>query len=406
MAYEPDPEFQKLFEIYTANETSIGARLNKHLGKLSSNDPLLVVTGSDMVIFPGGGRPALIESFRLSTRGFIELTAISHLGVAVPYLVRLKELGFPGWREEARRLMDQLGKVKAVNTLAYWRDKVAVAAWRGLEQKITDLVDYSCDVTLDFLERGLSEDVVGLRFNEPARLSFPFMRQHFLDCDDPDELPVSMNDMMAATFALVFLDTGHRVIDWLGRQNINWRRMMVVISGRAGRPTAALTWQTNSMCHLLWKASGEVLSPDRLYIAPHAPALELSQLTTPENSALVEAQFRQIWFSTRATVEMGRLMFEGYPAFQAATDAAPVVDPDTSVLTELPRVRSADDRRAIITRLRFVMEDPGQQLANAGAQFIVDQLCANGNRPEQVVVPGFSNVTYPTRTAAPQEVSP
>jgi hypothetical protein len=31
------------------------------------------------------------------------------------------------------------------------------------------------------------------------------------------------------------------------------------------------------------------------------------------------------------------------------------------------------------------------------AHFIIDQLCEHGNKPAQVVIPGFSNVTYPPR---------
>ena len=385
MAYTPDPDFQALYAAYTSDPDSIGAHLNGHYGALSVGDPLLVTTGSDLVIFPGGGRPPLRQSFRLSTRGFFEITGVSHLGVAVPYLIQLRDLGFPGWEADARKLIAQAARVRGANTVAYWRETVAVEAWAGLEHKITDLVDYACALTIAFLERGLAD---------PSRLTHEFARAHFLDAVDPDEVPVPMNDMMAATFALNFLDTAFRVIRWLRSEPIDWDRMMVVISGRAGRPTAGVTWQTNSMCHLLFQASGQRLDPERLMIAPHAPALVLADLDGPD-APMVEAGFRKIWFSSRATVEMGRIMYADYPAFRRSIEAAPVVDPDTASVSEIPTVRSAEDRRAIITRLRFVMEDPAQQLANAGAQFIVDQLCANGNRPADVVVPGFTDTVYP-----------
>jgi hypothetical protein len=52
-----------------------------------------------------------------------------------------------------------------------------------------------------------------------------------------------------------------------------------------------------------------------------------------------------------------------------------------------------------MTRLRFVMEDPAQQLANSVAPYIVDQLCDNDNRPADVIVAGFTNVTYPRRVS-------
>ena len=68
------------------------------------------------------------------------------------------------------------------------------------------------------------------------------------------------------------------------------------------------------------------------------------------------------------------------------------------MLGELPKVKSPEDRRAFITLLRFVMEDPRQQLANASAHYITDQLTEHGNRPEKVIVPGFTNTIYPRLT--------
>jgi hypothetical protein len=390
MTYSPRSEFRDLYSIFTSDPDSIGAHLNDIRARHSADDPLLVTTGSDLVIFPGAGRPPSAQSFRRSTRGFVELTAISHLGVALPYLVRMRELGDPAWEGDANRLIDRIVKVQAVNDEAYWRDNVAVTAWAGMERKISDLVDYSCGVTLDFLRLGMRDQ---------ARLSFDNLRKNFLDPVDSAEVPVPMNDMMAGTFGLVLLDSSHRIIAWLADQDIDWKRLMIIISGRAGRATAGLTWQTNSMCHLLWQASGHRLMPERLYIAPHAPSLVLEDLRDEVSCAELEARFRAIWFSSRVTVELGRMMYEGYPAFRQVIADAPVVDANTCSLAEMPIVQSQDDRRAIMTRLRFVMEDPAQQLANATAQYIIDQLCACDNQAGEVIVPGFTNMTYPRRSA-------
>ena len=390
MTYSPRAEFRDLYSIFTSDADSIGAHLNDIRARHSAEDPLLVTTGNDIIIFPGSGRAPSAQSFRKSTRGFVELTAVSHLGVAVPYIIRMRELGEPAWEGDANRLIDRVAKVRAVNDEAYWRDTVAVSAWAGMERKIADLVDYSCAVTLEFLRQGLRDQ---------RRLSFDYLRRNFLDPVDSPDVPVPMNDMMAGTFGLVLLDSSHRIIGWLADQDIDWKRLMIIISGRAGRVTAGLTWQTNSMCHLLWQASEHRLVPERLYIAPHAPALVLEDLRDAGSCAELEAQFRAIWFSSRVTVELGRMMYEGYPAFRQVIAAAPVIDANTRSLGEMPNVQSQDDRRAIMTRLRFVMEDPAQQLANATAQYIIDQLCACGNRPEKVIVPGFTNMTYPRRSA-------
>jgi hypothetical protein len=90
-------------------------------------------------------------------------------------------------------------------------------------------------------------------------------------------------------------------------------------------------------------------------------------------------------------------MFEGYPAFAKSIEEPPVIEPTTRFLRAMPRLRSPDDRMTAITRLRFVMEDPTQLLSNSVAHFVIDQLSEHDNRPEDVVIPGFSNVVYPSR---------
>jgi hypothetical protein len=204
--------------------------------------------------------------------------------------------------------------------------------------------------------------------------------------------------MMVATFALAFLDIGHRMIRWMREHVTDWGRLMVMLSGRSGRATAGLTWASNNMCHLLWKASDERLLPERVYIAPHAPSFVLADMHDDEQLRKLNTEFRQIWTSTRATVELAGGMFEGFPAFEATVRPAPTVDAaGKMIIHEMPPLRSPDDRFTAITRLRMVMEDPRQLLANSVASYIIDQLSEHGNRPAEVFIPGFTNVAYPAR---------
>jgi hypothetical protein len=177
------------------------------------------------------------------------------------------------------------------------------------------------------------------------------------------------------------------MIRWMREHVTGWQRLLVMLSGRSGRATAGLTWASNNMCHLLWKASDGRLLPERVYIAPHAPSFVLADMHDEEQLRKLNAEFRQIWTSTRATVELARSMFEGFPAFE-------------TMVHEMPPLRSPDDRFTAITRLRLVMEDPGQLLANSVASYIIDQLSEHGNRPAEVFIPGFTNVAYPGRQTA------
>jgi hypothetical protein len=113
----------------------------------------------------------------------------------------------------------------------------------------------------------------------------------------------------------------------------------------------------------------------------------------------LDVEFRELWTNTRASVELARSMFYGYPAFQSNMDRAPNVDV-AGVLGEMPPLRSPDDRFTAITRLRLVMEDPRQLLANSVASYVIDQLCESDNRPPDVIIPGFTNVAYPKRQLA------
>ena len=383
--YTPRPSFRSLYDAYTGPD-SIGLHLTRHMVELTRHDPLLVVTGSDYVLFPGSGQRPIVEGFRNSTRGFVELTAISHLGPAVAWIFRLRELGYAGWRADAERLIERTVRVREFNTEAYWTDEVAVEAWRGYESKIVDLVDYSCDVTLAFLSGCLADE---------SRMNFEHLRDAFLDPVGSPEVPVPINDMMVATFALTFLDIGHRIIRWLRLGNLDWTKMMVLVSGRAGRPTAGLTWATNSSCHLLWRASLGQLPVGNLHIAAHGPSFSAADAGDAARMTELEGQFRDIFLHLRANIDLAGRMFEGYPAFRRSIEEPPVIEAATKALHAMPKLRSPDDRQTAITRLRFVMEDPTQQLANSVAHFVIDQLCEHDNRAEAVVIPGFTNMTYP-----------
>jgi hypothetical protein len=387
MAYAPHDDFRSLYDAYTG-PGSTAQHLTKHMVRLTGGDPLLVVTGADFVIFPGGGRAPIVESFRHSTRGFVELTAVSHLAPSIAWAFRLRELGYAHWRDDAKRIIDRSDRVRSVNDAHYWEKTVAVEAYRGYESKIADMVDYTCRVSSRFMKTCLADE--GL-------MNFEYLRRNFLDPIDSAAVPVPLNDVMVATFTLTFLDIAHRMIRWLRSQNFNWRTLMVLLSGKSGRPSAGLTWQTNNNCHLLWRASEERISAENVQITPHGPSLTLSDLHDPARIAEIEAQVREVFLQLRANTDLAEVMFEGYPAFAKYIEESPVIEPTTKSLHAMPRLRSPDDRFTAITRLRLVMEDPTQLLSNSVAHFVIDQLCEHNNQPELVVIPGFSKVSYPTR---------
>jgi len=383
------PELLRLFETYTATADSIGARLSELTAAATANDPLVVATTSDIVLFPGGGRAPEIQGFRKSTRGFKELAGISHHGPAVASLLKMRELDPDGtlWRSESERLIAATRAARAANSVALWRERIAVGAWQGREERIAKLVNYSCELTERYLARAL---------REPATFTAHDLRTHYLEAKgDAVGATVPMNAVMIATFFLVGMDISHRIIGWFDRHAIDWTRAMAVIVGRQGRPTAGVTWASNSVCATLRAASRHRLPLERLYIAPHAPSFEVAQLPDLAAVRAFEAPMRQLWCRTRTVSELGPLMYEGYPRFEAGAAARPVIDAHTAAVGEMPAIAGPDDWLALNTRLRVVLEDPRQLLSGCVTDYAAAQLIAHDNHPARVTVPGLDGAEYP-----------
>ncbi len=387
MAFVPSPEFEQLFKLYTSDPDSVGSHLTRTAEHAGAAGELVVTSGTDVAVFPGRGRPPAVESFRLDTRGFVELAAISHLGPAVAALARMRELDPAGspWRADARRLLDQLRTVQAANTLELWRDKIAVAAWADHVPKLVDLVDYACTVTSNYLRSALADE---------ACLTFERLRASYLEATEPGAPPIPFNHVMIATFCLTALDIGHRMIVWLRGSALHWERLMVLVTGQSGRATAGLTWSSNNMCHLLARAGEGRLPAERVYIVPWAPDLMPASSGGRERWNRLEEEYRTLWFNTRANVELAGRMFAGYPRYRFVQPRGPVIDRTTEAVSELPRVSSAQDMFALVSRLRFVLEDPRQLISNCVADYVIDQLCEHDCRPELVEIPGFTGVAY------------
>ncbi|QBR03664.1 DUF5624 domain-containing protein [Paraburkholderia pallida] len=386
MNYQPDPAFAGLFRAFTSDPQSIGGHLSVQMAELTARDPIIVSTGSDIVLFPGDGAAPKIESFRKSTRGFIELTAVSHLPLALAYLARMRELaGNDGaeaqWRTDAQRLLGHVQKTREANSLQLWREYVNVASFAGYEQKIVNLVDYTCGASLNMLERALQD---------PTQLSFDVLNAQFFAPRAGDGGSVPMNDVMFATFGLAYLDIVYRIGNWLREQRLDWSRAMALVSGQAGRPTAGVTWASNNMCYLLWRTSERVLLPERVLVAPHAPSFSVAQLPDEAGLAKLERNYRLLWLNTRASIDVARELFPDHAGYR--------FEPQTA--DGMPPITDLSDRTATTARLRRIMEDPAQLLSNCVADYIVDKLHANGNDPTRVPIPGFTDVEYPPKGSA------
>ena len=389
------PELVELFTTYTASPDSIGAHLAQAAVRETERDPLLVVTGTDVALYRGGGTPPVIEPYRLASRGFKELAGISHLGPALASLARLRELGVEGaadragWPADAARLLSVTKAARAANSPSLWRDQIAVRAFAGREELIAAMVDYSCVLTEGFLRRAL---------DDPGYLTMAAVRRDYLEGPAAGGvLPVPFNKVMIATFYLTGMDIAHRLIAWFDGAGIDWERALVIFAGQAGRPTAGVTEESHSIAGVVRAVSRGRLAAERMFIAPHAPVFppyNPAERDTSPATAL-EPGYRRLWAALRATSDLAGGMFEGYPRFAAPSADQPVIGPGTASVPAKPALKAADDWFALVTRLRVVMEDPRQLLSGAVTDYVSSELVRHANDPAAVTVPGLDGEPYP-----------
>jgi Domain of unknown function (DUF5624) len=389
------PELVDLFTTYTAGQNSIGAHLAQATAEQAGRDPLLVVTGTDLALYPGGGAAPVIEPYRLTSRGFKELAAISHLGPALATLARLREMAGrgdgeeAGWRADAARLLDATKQARAASSTRLWRDQIAVRAFAGREERIAAMVDYSCQLTERFLQHVL---------DDPGYLTMTAVRRDYLEGPARGaDLPVPFNKVMIATFYLTGMDIAHRLISWLDAVGINWERAMVIFAGQAGRPTAGVTQESHSIAGVVRAVSRGRLAAERVFIAPHAPVFPPYNPAEHDSSAAqdLEADYRRLWAGLRATAELAGGMFEDYPRFTAPAAEPATIGSGTASVTAKPALKGPGDWFALVTRLRVVMEDPAQLLSGAVTDYASSELVAHANDPSAVTVPGLDGEPYP-----------
>ncbi len=382
------PELIALYEGYTGGGGTIGSDLTQLAVEAVKDVPLLVTTSTDMALYPGNGKAPLLLPFRLSTQGFKELAGISHLGPAVATLIEMKSRfnATDMWRKGAEDLRRRLSAAKEANSAELWRDKISVRAYQGREAAIAAMIDYSCGLTQRLLDAVLLDE---------EKLESSYVRREYLEGKGQElHAVIPFNAVMIATFFLVGMDIAFRTIEWLKSHKLDWSQTMVIVAGQQGRPTAGVTWTSNSIAQIILSASGHTLPLDRLYIAPHAPTFKTEGADDLQPVRDVEGQLRKLWAYTRAIHDLGEVMFKGFPAFDPACVLVPKLTPDTKALGEMPAIHDAKDMTAMTTRLRLVLEDPRQLLSGCVTDFAAEQLSANGNDPRRVVVPGLDGYEY------------
>ena len=389
------PEFLDLFTVYTASAASLGTDLAHSSMTKTTQYPLLAATSSSLLFFPGGGGEPSSINFRLANRGFKELAAVAHYGPALASLVQMYEANTEDhmWRKHAQKLLEATEKTKAANTVELWREKIRVDAYRGREGAIVAMIDYTCNLTIKYLQHVLEE---------PTKLTPEFLRVEYLEARGSVlGATVPVNVIMIATFFLVGLDTAYKMNLWLRDKDVDWRKAMVLVVGRQGRETAGVTIATNAVAQIIFQNSNFQLPPERLYIAPHGPNFVIENNSSMDLLRQYEEPLRILWNRNFAMAKLGPTMFDGYPHYTPQMRNQPTITKTTTELFEMPVVHGPDDWLAMTTRMRIVLEDVRQLLSGCVTDYAAEQLRLHNGNPWAVVIPGLDYFNYPHKPRVP-----
>ena len=132
--YVTPAPFMTLFKQFPRSQgpDTIGRQLAEAMekaGTLAADGPLVLVTGDGVFAYDGSSGELIASAdFReAANSGFFELTSLSHVGPAISYMAKMKELGDSRWRDR----LDDLLATLCLALSAFARSMVVCPRARG-----------------------------------------------------------------------------------------------------------------------------------------------------------------------------------------------------------------------------------------------------------------------------------
>ena len=120
-SYKTPSEFMSLYYDFTGGkENSIGTMLSETAASNTKQDDgvLILILESDIYLYDTKRNLLGRETLRTSPNsGFFEVTAISHIGAAMSYLLSLKNRGDDRWKTAGYELLNSIRQVRDVNSI-------------------------------------------------------------------------------------------------------------------------------------------------------------------------------------------------------------------------------------------------------------------------------------------------
>ena len=398
-SYTAPAEFMSLFFDFTGSEEPDYPAGQPTLGQLVTQSakeaaggaagPLVLVVGSDLYVYDTAGGARLgAERFRADrASGFYELTAISHIGPALPYLAQIKANGDARRQARLASLRTHTAQVRALNRRAAdnWLDRLDQPAWSAHKAQIRSMVDYACARTLSYIDSLGNGD----------RFTTAGVNDDFFN-GTSTEYPIPFVNVMIGTFMLEALRGAADVQGSLSRLKLDWPHAMVLVSSRAGsNVSSGLTEGTNWLVLFLKAVSGFSLPDDRIKIVPYAevrPSLSQAQLVPADLAYYVQ----RVWGPLYYRKVVSDQVFAGIPTIYL---------PDRPPLPGDYFVTPAGAIDQFMIRMKHSLRDPREMLSNTVAFWMVRELANKNWDAGAVDIPGVT-IGFPGGVAGYPAVTP
>jgi hypothetical protein len=356
----------------------------KNNAALSNQDgPLVMFINSTLYVYDNQGKRQLSLLMRTAPdSGFVEMTAVSHIGPALAYLAKLKEFGDERWRSGLEMLLKDIKAVRAVNSQVKnnWLDHVNASAWSKHQSSIRNMIDYACSSSGRYINNVLA----GKKQFTLASLQKDFFDQN-------SDYPIPYNDVMVATFMLTALQSMTAIHSQLANINVDWSKAKVIIRFVAGsNVTAGVSAESNWLVPFVKALSNNKIPNDRIYIAPYIDVKSsLGQASlTKEDLNYYNYRFASTYNRTHVALDV----FSEIPDIKTPKDAGIPGDYGVS---------KATDVSDFIMRLKYSLSQPTEMLSNTVGFWMAGELAAKYWDVNKVAIPGLTTglpkgvVSYP-----------
>ncbi|VVC75551.1 hypothetical protein AQUSIP_08410 [Aquicella siphonis] len=348
------------------------AELARNPDLIQENAPLVMFINSTLYVYDNKGKRQMAFLMRTAPdSGFTEMTAISHIGPALAYLVKAKEYGSDAWKSGLESLLKDIKAVKTINAQQAdnWLNKINAPVWKPYLPAIRNMVDYACSMSGNYISDVLS----GKKAFTMASLQGDFLEGN-------KEYPIPYNTIMVATFMLTAYQSTTEIHEQIEKLNIDWPKAKVIIRFVAGsNVTAGVSAGSNWLVPFVKALSNNTLPDDRIFIAPYAevrPTLGQNELSREDYT-----YYNRVWTSVFNRTHVAKDVFTTIPSINLP--GRPPMPGDYP----FSKANAIND---FLIRLKYSLSEPTEMLSNTVAFWVSGELAAKHWDISKVAIPGLT----------------